>query len=50
MNIEKAYYHIFNRISDLNNLLEDQRDGEVLNIPWILRAIQSEAEESCISD
>lgn len=50
MNIEKAYYHIFNRISDLRELLEDQREGEVLNIPWMLRAIQSEAEDICISD
>lgn len=50
MNIEKAYYRLFNRITDLCALIEDKREGETINIVRLLRSFQSECEKICISD
>lgn len=50
MNTEKAYYHFFRRISDLIELIEDQREGESANVLWMLRSILAEAEDICTAD
>lgn len=45
MNAEQAYYHMFNRLTDLCELLETLQETEHLNIPLFIKEVQSECEE-----
>lgn len=50
MNYKDAYYHLFNRITDLTAHLENlQSLHEQMNVPLLLRQMQSESEEICTS-
>lgn len=51
MRYQKAYLHLFNRITDLLEQLESlDLEKELVDVPLCLKAIQAEAEEVCIAE
>lgn len=45
VNVERAYFHMFNRITDIINLLEDlDTNREIVDVPLLLKQVQAEAE------
>lgn len=50
MSMKKAYYYLFNRITDLSLLLEDPEINEAITISLLLKEAQLESEEIFIND
>lgn len=48
MSTKKAYYYLFNRLTDLILLLQDPEINEAINIPLLLKEAQLESENIVI--
>lgn len=48
MSKKKAYYYLFNRLTDLILLLQDPEINEAINIPLLLKEAQLESENIVI--
>lgn len=50
MSYQRAYLHLFNPIGAIIQLIEDCSGGDEINVPLLLKQIQSEGEEIIISN